>query len=105
MKISALYTAAAISACILHVACAGLPDAPPAGGDGGACAESEAGEALSEGGEPSCLCDIDCFISDCSLSRCVDGVCSHEQIEDGTTCLDPDWGYGACESSTCVVDP
>lgn len=54
---------------------------------------------------PECDRDAECFLSYCSLSKCVDGVCEHEQIEDGTTCLDPKWGYGACESSVCVVDP
>jgi hypothetical protein len=60
---------------------------------------------VSQDPAPECELDNECFRSYCSVSRCVDGACEHEQIEDGTTCLDPDWGYGACESSVCVVDP
>jgi hypothetical protein len=109
MKGSFLRVIASIAACVLHVACMDLPAGSPAGSGGaggGECGGSELGEAVSGGGGgPLCECDVDCFLSGCSISTCVDGGCVHEQIEDGTTCLDPDWGYGACESSTCVVDP
>lgn len=100
---------APIAACVLHVACIDLSTWSPAGTAGGgeaACVGPETGEAISGGGgEAACACDIDCFRSECSISRCIDGACAHEQVEDGTTCLDPKWGYGACESSVCVVDP
>ncbi|MCD6057325.1 MAG: hypothetical protein K0Q89_855 [Thermomicrobiales bacterium] len=52
----------------------------------------------------SCEVENDCFWSHCSFSSCVDGACVHEQIADGTTCLDPDVGYGECESSLCIAE-
>lgn len=72
---------------------------------GGSCMHDGAAGAPPNEGDGPCACDDDCFTSDCSIGRCVDGACAHEMIEDGTRCLDPDWGYGACESSVCVVDP
>lgn len=67
------------------------------------CASSD--PSLTEPDMPqSCEVSNDCFWSHCSFSSCVEGACVHEEIANGTTCLDPDVGYGECESSICIVE-